>query len=215
MNNPGLSRNEALTSGLAGYVEAAVLSAAQAAFIKTVISQGKNIVVTGSGGATGKTTFCNVLINEWSAQHPEGRMLVVEQVREITSTARNIHFQLEPQSMTAVEWRGIIEAYHPSAMTIGELRGGIAVKGLLGFWKNESRAGFATIYAGDPGKALAYLGQMLAEEVGRSDPALVVEAIDYVLHLEMVKPGKRVCREILTIDNYDASAKAFKLVPAA
>lgn len=207
----GEFRQAIVGNGLAGYVAESVLSEAQAAFIRTAIAQGKNVLITGSSCA-GKTTLCNVLLNEWAEQHPEERMLVVEPVREMMSAAQNIQFQLEPQN-SATEWAGIIEATHPNAMSVGEIRNGMAAKALLGFWRDESRAGFATIHCGTPAAALGYLRKMLAEETNESAPALLAEAIDYILHLEK-RPAKRFCRHILMIVGYDTHTNQFKLVPA-
>lgn len=207
------SGHDALAKGLTGYVEQAILSETMAAQVKAAIGQGKNILVTG-GTSTGKTLLCNVLINEWAAQYRDGRILVVEDIREIQTSATNVVHQIEAWEMSADEWAGIIAAYGPEAMVIGEIRRGNAANALLRYWKDKSRSGFATLFGSRPEKALGYLSQMLLEDEVPEGPALITEAVDYVLHLEKPRPGKRVCSGIWVIDSYDVRAGTFKLAPA-
>jgi type IV secretion system protein VirB11 len=189
------------------YVRSRVLSFRQSEVLRSAILARQNILVVGGTGS-GKTTFCNALLNEVSILRPETRMLLLEDTRELQCQLKNRVF------MRASEWTDMarlsmaVNRLRPDSITVGEVRAGAPALALLKLWNTGHPGGMATVHANSAYKGLTRMDQLIQEVSTNPQRMLIGEAVNVVVFLERHQQARRV-REILRVREYDQAAQAF------
>lgn len=192
---------------LSDYVRTGVLSFPQSELLRSAIVQRLSILVAGGTGS-GKTTFCNALLNELAMLIPELRMLLLEDTRELQCALANRTF------LRATEWTDMarlsvaVNRLRPDSITVGEVRAGGPALALLKLWNTGHPGGMATVHANSAYKALTRVDQLIQEVSANPQRTLIGEAVNVVVFLERERGVRRV-KEIMRVHEYDPLAQKF------
>ncbi len=173
------------------YVEDGIIPLDVREIIGNAIVRRKNILVAGGTGS-GKTTLTNALLLELSERCPDDRLVIMEDTNELQCAARN---KLTLHSSVLFPMKDLLKAtmrLRPDRIIVGEVRGGEALD-LLKAWNTGHPGGVCTVHANDAHGGLIRLEQLIAEVSQSPMPALIAEAVDFVLFIEKVeKAGRKV-----------------------
>lgn len=192
---------------LADYVRNGVLSFGQSELLRKAIVERQNILVVGGTGS-GKTTFCNALLNECAILVPRTRMLLLEDTRELQCTLPNRVF------LRATEWTDMarlsmaVNRLRPDSITVGEVRSGGPALALLKLWNTGHPGGMATVHANSAYKGLTRMDQLIQEVSVNPQRVLIGEAVNIVVFLERTNGGRRV-KEIIRVLEFDTLGQKF------
>lgn len=192
---------------LSDYVRTGILSFRQSEVLRTAIVERQNILVVGGTGS-GKTTFCNALLNELAILVPEVRMLLLEDTRELQCALANRNF------LRATEWTDMarlsiaVNRLRPDSITVGEVRAGGPALALLKLWNTGHPGGMATVHANSAYKGLTRMDQLIQEVSANPQRRLIAEAVNVVVFLERHKGARRV-KEIVRVLGYNALTEEF------
>ena len=194
---------------LQDYIHSGRLSVAQAAVLKQLVRECKNILVCGGPGS-GKTTVTNALIIEMVNSEPNQRVVILEDLPELQCSADN---QVSMLTSDVVPMQGLLRAamrMRPDRILIGEVRGGEALD-MLKAWNTGCPGGICTIHANDCKAALQRVVD-LAMEVGLKSPPyqLVRQTIDAVVSVDRVGNEKGFIQEILSLEDVRHDEFIFK-----
>lgn len=192
------------------YVQQGILTDLQANHLRDAISSRKTILVVGGPG-TGKTTFSNALLDEMVKQCGDSqRILILEDTRELQSTAPNTVFL---QTSPTVDFQKLLRAslrLRPDRICMGECRGAEMLT-LLKCWNTGTPGGLATLHANSAKAALSRIQEMVAESGSYPKPQLIVEAVNIIVSLSFHTKKGRVVNDILEVTGY--SNQDFQLRP--
>jgi P-type conjugative transfer ATPase TrbB len=194
---------------LSDYVRTGVLSFMQAETLRESIVGRENILVIGGTGS-GKTTFCNALLNELAVLVPEVRMLLLEDTRELQCSLANRVF------LRATEWTDMarlsmaVNRLRPDSITVGEVRSGGPALALLKLWNTGHPGGMATLHANSAYKGLTRLDQLIQEVSRNPQKILIGEAVNIAVFLKRTPQGRRI-EEIIRVKGYNASTQEFEI----
>ncbi len=159
------------------YVNAAIMSAEQAATLRAAVASRANILVAG-GTSTGKTTLTNALLAE--VAKTQDRVVIIEDTRELQCAAPNLVSMRTKEGVATLSERVQSSLrLRPDRIPIGEVRGSEALD-LLKAWGSGYPGGVGTIHAGTGIGALRRLEQLIQEAVVTVPRALIAETIDLV-----------------------------------
>ncbi|MGH7023688.1 MAG: P-type conjugative transfer ATPase TrbB [Caulobacteraceae bacterium] len=162
---------------LGDYVEAGIMSGAQAALLGSAVRERKNILVAG-GTSTGKTTLVNALLAE--VARTGDRVVLIEDTRELQCAAPNlVALRTKDGAASLSELVRSSLRLRPDRIPIGEVRGPEALD-LLKAWGTGHSGGVGTIHAGSAIGALRRLEQLIQEAVVTVPRALIAETIDLI-----------------------------------
>ncbi|ANF23801.1 P-type conjugative transfer ATPase TrbB [Stutzerimonas stutzeri] len=160
------------------YVSDGMMTDAQAAFLREVVHERKNILIAG-GTSTGKTTLANALLAEIAATGD--RVLVLEDTVELQCAARD-HVPLRTRA-GVVSMQELVRTtmrLRPDRVVVGEVRGPEALD-LVKVWGTGHPGGIATIHASSAMGALLRLEQLVLEVAVNPPRALIAEAVNVVV----------------------------------
>lgn len=183
------------------YVTDGMMTAEQAAFLRSAVRERQNVLVAG-GTSTGKTTLANALLAEIAATGD--RVLVLEDTVELQCVARD-HVPLRTRA-GVVSMTELVRAtmrLRPDRVIVGEVRGGEALD-LIKVWGTGHPGGIATVHAGSAHGALLRLEQLILEVALNPPRALIAEAVNVVVHLAGRGRSRRVER-IARVTGFDAA----------
>ena len=173
---------------LGNYVDAGIMSEAQAERLRLAIRHQNNILVTG-GTLTGKTTLAKALLAEIAKTGD--RMVLFEDLRD--------HQRAVP-NLVALRTRGgaatlpdLVRSSHrlrPDHMPIGKVHGAETLY-LLNAWGTEHPGGVGTLHARSAIGALHCLEQLVQEAVA-APRALIADTIDVIAVLSGRDAGRRL-----------------------
>ncbi len=193
---------------LGDYIEAGVISGAQALILKAAIAARKNVLIAG-GTSSGKTTLANALLAEIAAS--EERIVILEDTRELRCEASDrIALRTSPGVTLELLLRSTMRL-RPDRIIVGEVRGSEALD-LLKAWNTGHPGGVATIHANSAASALGRLEQLIGERTTRIPTQLIADAVDLVVFIAKTGAGRAV-KEILRVDGLDAH-QCYRLSPA-
>jgi P-type conjugative transfer ATPase TrbB len=162
---------------LIDYVDAGIMTAAQAEFLRVAIFQRRNILVAG-GTSTGKTTLTNALLAE--VAKTSDRVVLIEDTRELQCKAPNlVALRTKDGVATLSDLVRSSLRLRPDRIPIGEVRGAEALD-LLKAWGTGHPGGIGTIHAGTSIGALRRLEQLIQEAVVTVPRALIAETINVI-----------------------------------
>ncbi|HEY9219118.1 MAG TPA: P-type conjugative transfer ATPase TrbB [Phenylobacterium sp.] len=178
--------------GLDQYVADAILTEAQAAFLRQAIHERQNILIAG-GTSTGKTTLANALLAEIALTGD--RVLVLEDTVELQCAARDhVSLRTLPGVVTLGELVRTTMRFRPDRIVVGEVRGGEALD-LIKVWGTGHPGGIATVHASSAHGALLRLEQLILEVALTPPRALIAETINVIVFIA----GRGRTRHVQTI----------------
>ncbi len=162
---------------LTDYVDAGIMSGAQAETLSAAVAERRNILVAG-GTSTGKTTLTNALLAE--VAKTDDRVVLIEDTRELQCAAPNLVALRTKDNVASLS--DLVRSslrLRPDRIPIGEVRGSEALD-LLKAWGTGHPGGIGTIHAGAALGALRRMEQLIQEAVVTVPRALIAETIDLV-----------------------------------
>ncbi|QHC34716.1 P-type conjugative transfer ATPase TrbB [Komagataeibacter xylinus] len=189
------------------YVEAGIMTNAQASFLRQVVAERKNILVAG-GTSTGKTTLVNALLAE--VAKTDDRVVLIEDTRELQCAAPNlVSLRTRDGIVTLSELVRSALRLRPDRIPIGEVRGPEALD-LLKAWGTGHPGGIGTLHAGTAIGALHRMEQLIQEIVVTVPRALIAETIDVIAVLSG-RGAQRRLSELATVDGLDPTTGAYRI----
>jgi type IV secretion system protein TrbB len=175
---------------LEDYLAAAILTPWQATFLRSVLRERKNLLISG-GAASGKTTLMNALLHELSLLlDTSERLIILEDTRELQCSVHNTLKLRTADVATLTFLVAKTMRLRPDRIMIGEVRGGEALA-LLKAWNTGHSGGLATIHANSASAALTRLDMLVQEAGVPPQPMLVRETVDYVVHIAKTPSGRK------------------------
>ena len=159
------------------YVNAGIMTSAQAEVLRLNVATRANILVAG-GTSTGKTTLTNALLAE--VAKTSDRVVIIEDTRELQCAAPNLVAMRTKDGVATLS--DLVRSslrLRPDRIPVGEVRGSEALD-LLKAWGTGHPGGIGTIHAGSGIGALRRLEQLIQEAVITVPRALIAETIDLV-----------------------------------
>jgi len=194
---------------LGDYVDAEIMSGAQAELLRTAVHARKNILVVG-GTSTGKTTLVNALLVEVALT--KDRVVLIEDTRELQCAAPNlVSLRTKDGAATLTDLVRSALRLRPDRIPIGEVRGGEALD-LIKAWGTGHPGGIGTLHAGTAVGALRRLEQLVQEAVVTVPRALIAETIDLIAVLQGRGSARRLA-ELALVQGL-TSAGDYALTPA-
>ena len=192
------------------YVQAGIMSWAEANLLRRAVQDRKNILVAG-GTSTGKTTLVNALLAE--VAKTGDRVVLIEDTRELQCAAPNlVALRTKDGAATLSDLVRSALRLRPDRIPIGEVRGAEALD-LLKAWGTGHPGGVGTIHAGTALGALRRLEQLIQEAVVTVPRALIAETIDIVAVLAGRGSVRRLA-ELGLVAGLDPASGDFLVVPA-
>jgi type IV secretion system protein VirB11 len=159
------------------YVQAGIMSRAQADLLCAAVRDRKNILVAG-GTSTGKTTLVNALLAE--VAKTGDRVVLIEDTRELQCAAPNlVALRTKDAVATLSDLVRSALRLRPDRIPIGEVRGPEALD-LLKAWGTGHPGGIGTLHAGSAMGALRRLEQLIQEAVVTVPRALIAETVELI-----------------------------------
>jgi len=186
---------------LADYVADGVMSAPQAAFLRSAVRERLNIVVAG-GTSTGKTTLANALLDEIA--ETRDRVLILEDTMELQCRSDDhVGMRSEPGVTTMADLVRATLRLRPDRIVVGEVRGAEALD-LIKAWGTGHPGGIATVHAGSALGALTRLEQLVQEVSFTVPRALIAEAVNVIVFIAGRGRSRRV-QEICRVTGCDGN----------
>ncbi|MGY6770918.1 P-type conjugative transfer ATPase TrbB [Komagataeibacter sp. NFXK3] len=193
------------------YVEAGIMTDAQADFLRRAVVERKNILVAG-GTSTGKTTLVNALLAE--VAKTGDRIVLIEDTRELQCTAPNlIALRTREGVITLSDLVRSGLRLRPDRIPIGEVRGAEALD-LVKAWGTGHPGGIGTLHAGSVLAALYRLEQLIQEAVVTVPRAMIAETIDVIAILSGRGTARRLS-ELAEIEGLDPTTGAYRIRPVS
>ncbi|TAJ81821.1 MAG: P-type conjugative transfer ATPase TrbB [Reyranella sp.] len=171
------------------YVQAGIMSRAQADVLRRAVRDRKNVLVAG-GTSTGKTTLVNALLAE--VAKTGDRVVLIEDTRELQCAAANlVALRTKDGAATLSDLVRSALRLRPDRIPIGEVRGAEALD-LLKAWGTGHPGGVGTLHAGSALGALRRLEQLIQEAVVTVPRALIAETVELIA----VLAGRGAARRI-------------------
>jgi len=183
---------------LGDYIEAGVMSGADALILKTAIRERSNIVIAG-GTSSGKTTLANALLTEIA--NGDQRVVILEDTRELQCSAPDL---VALRTSKTINLENLVRStmrLRPDRIIVGEVRGGEALD-LLKAWNTGHPGGIATVHANSAAAALTRIEQLIGERTSQIPCQLIADAIDVVVFMAKTDNGRCV-EEIIRVDGLD------------
>ena len=189
------------------YVRAGIMSAAEAAALRTGVAARANILVAGGTGS-GKTTLVNALLAE--VAKTKDRIVLIEDTRELQCAAPNLVAMRTKDGVVSLS--DLVRSslrLRPDRIPIGEVRGAEALD-LLKAWGTGHPGGVGTIHAGSALGALRRMEQLIQEAVVTVPRALLAETINLIAVLVRDGTGRRLS-ELARVEGLDAATGDYRL----
>jgi P-type conjugative transfer ATPase TrbB len=202
-----IRKRAALVYTLADYVSTGIMAPGQLAILEQTINARGNILVAGATGS-GKTTFCNALLQRIAEIDPDTRVLIIEDTRELQCPAVN---RIELRTSEHVDMIRLLRAsmrMRPDRIVVGEVRGPEALA-LLKAWNTGHPGGVATVHANGAEAALVRLEQLIQEANVLPNAAVIAEAVDLIVSIQRTREGRKVT-EIVEVQGYSEGVYALR-----
>ena len=179
------------------YLERGSITEKQYLKVCQAVKDRKNILVVG-GTSTGKTTFCNAIINEIADY--DNRIIILEDTQELQCSAKDVVFMRTTDSVTMRDLIKSTMRFRPDRIMIGEIRGGEALD-LLKAWNSGHPGGICTIHANDCKSGLEKLEQYIQEVATSPQEKLIASAVDMIITIKKFGT-KRYIENIMELKGY-------------
>jgi len=185
------------------YLKDQIITSAQAKIIENSVEQRRSILVIG-GTQSGKTTFCNALLDCIAKIHPQDRVVLIEDTQELKCNVKDsVTMRASPvRSMNELIFDAM--RMRPDRIIIGEVRGKEA-HSLIKAWNTGHPGGVSTIHANSAESGLLRLEQLIMEAGVIPVPEAIAEAVNVLVYIQKTNDAKRGRRvtSILELKGYD------------
>lgn len=182
------------------YVNKGVLPFRIGEMLRKAIASRKNILVVGGTGS-GKTTFCNAILNEMNLVCPDSRVLIMEDTRELQCSMKNKVMMRAYEHASMQQLLKAMMRMRPDRIVVGEVRGMEALS-LLKAWNTGHPGGLCTVHADSAYKGLSRLDQLISEISVTPQRILIGEAVQLAVFLQRTPSGRRIT-EVIEVSGYD------------
>jgi len=188
---------------LEDYVNDEIITREQEQIIKEAIEQRKSILVVG-GTQSGKTTFCNAVLNCIAQIHPHDRVIIIEDTQELKCNVKDSVTMRSSPMKTMNDLIFDSMRIRPDRIIIGEVRGKEA-HSLVKAWNTGHPGGVSTIHANSAQSGLLRLEQLIMEAGVAAVPEAIAEAVNVLVFIQKTNKGKkgRQVTSILKLNGYD------------
>jgi len=188
---------------LENYVHDEIITCGQEKIIKESVEKRKSILVIG-GTQSGKTTFCNAILDCIAQTHPQDRVIIIEDTQELKCNVKDsVTMRSSPmKSMNDLIFDSM--RMRPDRIIIGEVRGKEA-HSLIKAWNTGHPGGVSTIHANSALSGLLRLEQLIMEAGVPPVPEAIAEAVNVLVFIQKTNKGKkgRQVTAILELKGYD------------
>lgn len=178
--------------------------------LKAATKYRRNVLLVGPTGS-GKTTFANVLINDWLKQTPGDRVIMIEDTPELQCGLPNYVQLLATRNITQADLLVAALRLIPKRLVIGEVREPEPARVLLSAWNTGHSGGLATIHADDGLAGLRKLESLIGH--GSSVRERIAAAVGLVIFIDgddRVPAGRKV-REVVVVRGFDPARQDYQL----
>jgi len=188
---------------LQNYVKDEIITQAQEERIKESVERRMSILVVG-GTQSGKTTFCNAILDCIAQTHPQDRVIIIEDTQELKC---NVKDSVTMRSSPVKTMNDLIfdsMRIRPDRIIIGEVRGKEA-HSLIKAWNTGHPGGVSTIHANCAHSGLLRLEQLIMEAGVAPVPEAIAQAINLLVFIQKTNKAKkgRQVTSILELNGYD------------
>ena len=170
---------------------------------RSLSEQRKSILVIG-GTQSGKTTFCNAILDCIAQTHPQDRVIIIEDTQELKCNVKDsVTMRSSPcKSMNDLIFDSM--RIRPDRIIIGEVRGKEA-HSLIKAWNTGHPGGVSTIHANSALSGLLRLEQLIMEAGVAPVPQAIAEAVNLLVFIQKTNKGKkgRQVTSMLELTGYD------------
>ena len=172
-----------------------------------------NVLLVGATGS-GKTTMANALMDDWCAQTPGDRVVVIEDTVELQCSLAN-HIAMRTVDGVVDEAKLLKTSLRlvPKRVVVGEVRSTEPARVLLSAWNTGHSGGLATIHADDAVSGLRKLETFLGSHDGvvRERIAAAIGLVIFIDGDERVAAGRKV-RQVVAIRGFDHARQDYDLL---
>ena len=188
---------------LQDYVKDEIITPAQEIIIKESVERRKSILVIG-GTQSGKTTFCNAILDCIAKTHPQDRVIIIEDTQELKCNVKDSVTMRASPSKTINDLIFDSMRIRPDRIIIGEVRGKEA-HSLIKAWNTGHPGGVSTIHANSAQSGLLRLEQLITEAGVAPVPEAIAEAVNLLVFIQKTNESKtgRKVTSILKLVGYD------------
>jgi len=188
---------------LQDYVKDEIITPEQEKIIKESVSTRKSILVIG-GTQSGKTTFCNAILDCIAKIHPQDRVIIIEDTQELKCNVKDSVTMRASPSKTMNDLIFDSMRIRPDRIIIGEVRGKEA-HSLIKAWNTGHPGGVSTIHANSAHSGLLRLEQLIMEAGVAPVPEAIAEAVNLLVFIQKTNKGKkgRQVTSILELKGYE------------
>ncbi|HDX6298052.1 TPA: P-type conjugative transfer ATPase TrbB [Campylobacter fetus subsp. venerealis] len=191
---------------LEDYLSNNILTENQKNLIENAIIDRRNILVVGGTGS-GKTTFCNAIIDGMSKLTPEHRIIIIEDTAELQCASKNKVILRSTDKVSMLRLLKATMRLRPDRIIVGETRGKEALD-LLKAWNTGHPGGIATIHANSAYGGLTRLEQLISEATPANMSELIAEAVNLIVFIKKIKGGRKI-QEIVEVSGFDKTEKKY------
>lgn len=192
---------------LSDYVRRNIIRHKEAEYLRSAILNYQNIMVVGGTGS-GKTTFCNALLNEIAILTPRDRMIIIEDTKELQCNMANRVFMRESEWTPTIDLAQSTQRMRPNRITVGEIRKGAPALELLKLWNTGHPGGMGTVHANSAYQGLTRMDQLIQEVSSNPQRELIAEAVNVCVFLKKSGHARRV-EEIVEVTGYNFKENKF------
>jgi type IV secretion system protein VirB11 len=192
---------------LMNYIQSGIIGFIEAEYLRAAIKNYQNIMVIGGTGS-GKTTFCNALLNEIYLLTPHDRMIIIEDTQELQCNMANRVFMRESAWTPTMQLAQSTQRMRPTRITVGEIRKGAPALELLKLWNTGHPGGMGTAHANSAAQGLSRIDQLIQEVTTLPQRELIAEAVNICVFLKKTGDVRRV-EEIVEVTGYNHKQNRF------
>ena len=188
---------------LRDYVKDEIITPEEEKVIQSAVEQRKSILVIG-GTQSGKTTFCNAILDCIAQTHPQDRIIIIEDTQELKCNVKDSVTMRASPSKTMNDLIFDSMRIRPDRIIIGEVRGKEA-HSLIKAWNTGHPGGVSTIHANSAESGLLRLEQLIMEAGVAPVPEAIAEAVNLLVFIQKTSKSKkgRKVSSILELTGYD------------
>jgi P-type conjugative transfer ATPase TrbB len=174
----------------ADYVKAGIMTIEQRDVLLGHIRAKHNILVAGGTGS-GKTTLCNAILHAIAELHPEARMVIIEDTRELQCPIENKVMLRTSDTIDMTRLLKVTLRLRPDGIGLGEVRDKAALA-MVKAWNTGHGLGVCTTHANTAESALTRIENLIQEAGVPPNRAVIAEAINCVVSIQKTKEGRRI-----------------------
>lgn len=193
---------------LEDYVRDGIMTDAQRSILEAEILKRHNILVVGATGS-GKTTFCNAILQRIAEVDPETRIAIIEDTRELQCPAKNKFPLRTSENVSMTQLLRACMRMRPDRIVVGEVRDAAALA-LVKAWNTGHAGGVATVHANGAEAGLVRMEQLIQEANVQPNQAVIAEAVNVIVSIQRGKAGRKV-EEICKVERGSSAGYELKL----